>query len=304
MKIIILGADGMLGHRLCLEMVKERNFEVHATTRTGSWNENVLREFPDLKLIRIHPSGDIRSEENLDKVITNAKPRVLINAIGVIKQRKNENQILDCIDLNARFPHLLENRCKKKSIRLIHFSTDCVFSGKKGNYNEEDFKDAVDIYGKSKSFGEVDGENSLTLRTSIVGWELKGYCGLFEWFSRQRGKRVPGYKKAIYNGVTTTALARLVAKILIEHTDLNGIFQVSSNPISKYDLLSQLKEMMEWSDIEILSDESFVCDRTLSNNFFQKTTQWIAPSWSEMLQELKKEWESYRKLRSYEAYDK
>jgi dTDP-4-dehydrorhamnose reductase len=168
---------------------------------------------------------------------------------------------------------------------MIHISTDCVFSGKKGQYIESDQSDAEDLYGRTKFLGEVTYPHTITLRTSIIGRELKTRFGLIEWFLAQKGT-IRGYKKAIYTGFTTDELSRIILNYVIPNTDLNGLYHVSSEPISKYDLLMLAKESFG-KEVRILPDENFVSDRSLDSTRFREITGYRPPAWPIMIDELK-----------------
>ena len=171
----------------------------------------------------------------------------------------------------------------------------CVFSGLRGNYSELDVPDPVDLYGRSKLLGELNRPGCLTLRTSIIGWQLNTFSSLLSWFATQRGKTIKGYRKAIYSGLTTTVLSQLIGDLILTRPDLYGLYQVASAPITKFDLLVQLSEKLSWDDIQILPDDQFFCDRTLLSARFTTATGWRAPSWDDMLLGLVQEWPQYSK---------
>ena len=206
----------------------------------------------------------------------------MLNCIGIIKQSKAASDPLPSIAINSLLPHQLAQMAAARGARLIHFSTDCVFSGRRGNYVEDDEPDPVDLYGRSKLLGEVTAPNGLTLRTSIVGRELREHLGLIDWFLSQRGGRINGYARALYSGLTTLAAADLVAWLIRAHPALQGLWQVSGEPISKFDLL-QIVKRVYGLDIEIAPDRHFVCDRRLDSTRFRKHTGWRPPSWDHMI---------------------
>ena len=212
MKILILGATGMLGHKLMQVLSRE-----HTVTGTVRRNASVLANYPIFSKMDI--IGNI-SADNLETVrtaIDKANPEVIINCVGIVKQLPAAQDPLQSIAINALFPHQLVQICRQKNIRLIHMSTDCVFSGRKGYYTEEDPSDAEDLYGKTKYLGEVDYPGCLTLRTSIIGRELDTSHGLIEWFMSQEGKTVSGYKNAVFSGLTTLALSEIITEIITDH---------------------------------------------------------------------------------------
>lgn len=298
MKILVLGADGMLGHRVCLELKRGNIFDVVGVTRQGEWSGPFYGALGELWKIEHLCLKSAKDDSAVEELIKKVSPDAVINAIGIIKQKNEAKQSLECIDLNARLPHVLSKFCREIGSRLIQISTDCVFSGMRGQYTEEDIADPIDVYGRSKLLGEVTGEGMLTLRTSIVGWELKGYRGLFEWFACQRDRSISGYAGAIYSGVTTPVLGRLIAWILIHCPNLSGLYQVSSDSISKYELLLKLAETMGWSDIIVEKDSGVRCDRSLSGKLIKEKLNWSAPSWDEMLEEQKRIWTDYVRMRS------
>ncbi len=232
MKIVILGGTGMLGHRLWIDLRKEH--EVWVTVRGERNPFPNVPEFPE-EFIKYGVDG--LSFENFADTMASIQPDLVVNCIGLIKQLEPQaSDPLTAISLNALFPHQLELICRAAKIRMIHISTDCVFSGRKGNYVEGDPSDAEDLYGRTKFLGEVNHSNTLTLRTSIIGRELKNHLGLVDWFLSQAGT-IKGYQRAIYTGLTTIELARIILNYVIPRPELSGLYHVSSEPISKYDLL-------------------------------------------------------------------
>jgi len=296
MNILILGVTGMLGHKLVQEL--SHRFQVVGTVR------GPVLQFTDHPVLNHMPLlGDVRVE-NFDSVahaIASTRPAVVINCIGIVKQAAAAQDPLISIAVNALFPHRLAHICRAADIRLIHISTDCVFSGKKGNYGENNIADAEDLYGRTKLLGELEYENCLTLRTSMIGRELETSHGLMEWFLGQQGKAIKGYKRAIFNGFATKALAEIIAKIIIEHPDMQGIWHVASEPISKFDLLSMVKQVYGLR-IKIEPDEEIVCDRSLNANRFQQATGFVAPSWSDMIEQMYKDPTPYSELRRSYAH--
>jgi dTDP-4-dehydrorhamnose reductase len=290
MRVLVLGASGMLGHQLCRSLSKR--LDVWAT---------VSKEPSDYAMYHILPGDrlvgwiDIRDLPSLQSVIKSIQPQTVVNAVGIVKQRDEARQAVPSIQVNALFPHQLADLCNEHGIRAIQISTDCVFSGQKGKYLESDNPDPVDLYGRTKLLGELDLPNTLTLRTSIIGWELNNFSGLLSWFALQRGKNIKGFLKAIYSGVSTAVLSTLIGDIIETHPDLQGLYHVASLPISKYDLLTQLKDVLGWNDISIAPDDEFACDRSLNGLRFSTITGWQPPSWAGMLDGLVKEWSDYSK---------
>ena len=283
MKILILGGHGMLGHRLWINLQKEH--EVWVTVRQDSSPFPDRPEFPPDYICT-----DVNAF-NFDQVIralASTQPDLVINCIGLIKQKGNLAQnSFTAISLNALLPHRISLVCQASNTRVIHISTDCVFTGKKGNYVETDPSDAEDLYGRTKFLGEVAySPNSITLRTSIVGRELNTRLGLIEWFlSNRDGDTIRGYQHAIYTGFSTDELSRIIAKHIIPRPELNGLYHLASNPISKYDLLSLANEAFN-RKINILADEDFFCDRSLDSTRFCHLMDYHPPSWPEMIREM------------------
>jgi dTDP-4-dehydrorhamnose reductase len=293
MKILILGGSGMLGHRLWINLRKEH--EVWVTVRQTSSPFPVRPEFP-IKDIRT--DVDASNFDQVTRALASIQPDLVINCIGLIKQMGHlaRDPILS-ISLNALLPHRISLICRAAKIRMIHISTDCVFSGKKGNYLESDESDAEDLYGRSKFLGEVAyPPHSLTLRTSIIGRELKTRLGLVEWFlSQKNGDTIRGYKRAIFTGFTTDELSRIIMNNVIPHPELTGLYHVSSDPINKYDLL-QIANQAFGRKINIQPDEDFFMDRSLDSTRFRQATGYQPPSWPEMMMEMAKDWQFYNKI--------
>jgi dTDP-4-dehydrorhamnose reductase len=200
--------------------------------------------------------------------------------------------------INALLPHRLAELAGSWHGRLIHFSTDCVFSGARGNYTEEDESDARDLYGRSKFLGETVGPNALTLRTSMIGRELTGHRSLLDWLHAQRGHTIRGYRRVIYSGVTTNHLADVVTDIIRNHSDLNGLYQVASRPISKYDLLCMLSDAHRLN-VGITPDSAEQSDRSMSGEKLYHAIGYRAPSWPELIHQLSIDSTPYESWSSY-----
>ena len=292
MRILILGGGGMLGHRLCRAWSSQ--FDVWATyhmSAVGYERYHLLDES--------HQIGGIPAEnlEDLQAVIQKVKPDVVINGIGIVKQRQEFTNRKITNSINAVFPHQLATLCGNVQSRLIHLSTDCVFSGKKGLYSESDPPDPVDAYGMAKLLGEVDEPNVLTLRTSMIGWELETRLSLIEWFASQRGKTVPGFRKAVFSGFTTQAMADLLEQIILQQPDLSGIFHLASQPINKYELLLQCKNQLNWLDIDLQPQDDFIIDRSLDGSELNAVMKWQIPTWTKMIDDLCRDWIWYQPFR-------
>lgn len=273
--ILILGGSGMMGHQFY--KVSGQHFPTYATFRRFS---NKLEPYFQRDTI---VEGVVA--ENFDSVIqafTKVRPQVVVNCIGVVKQQGASKDPIACLNINSLFPHRLAKLCQSSGARLIHLSTDCVFSGQRGNYCEDDYPDAMDLYGRSKLLGEVFEPGCLTLRTSIIGRELNSCQGLIEWFLSNEGKTVSGYQKAIYTGLTTNALSELIIDVIRKFPELHGVWQVASQPISKFDLLTLVRDIYQ-ANIRINPDDQFYCDRSLTCEKFHQATGWVAPSWPDMI---------------------
>lgn len=265
----------MLGSELLRQWTGR--FELFATTRKHSADSIS-------KGVTLISGVDADRFDSVIDAFARARPDVVVNCVGVIKQKPEAKDPLISISINSLFPNRLAALCRASGARLIHISTDCVFSGRKGMYTESDVSDAVDLYGKSKALGEVDAPGALTVRTSIIGREPGTAYGLLEWFLSNRGGRIKGFTKAVYSGFTTTALGRILADVIESHPALEGLWNVASDPISKYDLLLMANEAFQ-TGITIDKDETFSCDRSLDGSRFIKQTGIKPPSWQEMIDE-------------------
>lgn len=288
MKLLVLGAAGMLGHQLCRTL--NDRFEMWGTFR-GDPKE--FESFGFLHHERAIGYVDAQDLQTVQRALEKVKPDVVINGIGIVKQRDESKQAVPSIHVNALFPHQLADLCADSGIRVLQISTDCVFSGMRGNYTEIDLPDPGDLYGRTKLLGELHRPGMLTLRTSIIGWQLHTHSSLLGWFASQRGRRIKGYRRAIYSGFSTTVLSNLIGDILETRKDLTGLYHVASAPISKFDLLMRLREATGWTDITVDPDENFFCDRSLVGTRFSAATGWMSPSWDDMIAGLAAEWQLY-----------
>ena len=269
--VMILGATGMLGHELVRRVAPKRR--VVAVSRAGFGAEYgaVEDRLPEL------------TAPAIDLLIDRHRPDVVVNAIGLVKQRGEASQPALAIAVNSLFPHVLAERCGVAGVRAIHFSTDCVFTGRKGYYSEDDPPDADDLYGRSKLLGEIAGPGALTLRTSMIGPELSARQGLLEWARSQRGRTVQGYRKAVFSGLPTICLADVVEMLVDEHPQLSGLYHVAASPISKYELMHLLNNRYDLK-LTIEPADVPVCDRTLNGSRFRDATGFVARSWPEMIE--------------------
>jgi dTDP-4-dehydrorhamnose reductase len=283
MNTLILGGGGMLGHKL-FQRLRESHPETACTIR-GSLAASGLGEVELFRQGNVIEGVDGSDFVGVDRLIRERRPTVLINCIGVVKQRAAATHSIPSIEINSLLPHRLATTCDRIGARLIHFSTDCVFSGARGRYTEDDISDANDLYGRSKFLGEVVCGRALTLRTSIIGRELAHYESLLEWFLQQDGKSVCGFTRAIYSGVTTNYLARVVERVIDEHPRLAGLYQVTAPAISKFDLLRLLRDAHRLN-VEIIPDSALFCDRSMKGDKFTRATGIAAPDWPELVGEL------------------
>lgn len=288
MRTLILGGSGMLGHKLW-QTLAER-FEAYTTFRRRPASYGIF------DLSRAVENVSAQDFDSVVRAVARVQPEVVINCIGVVKQDAAAKDPVASIYTNALFPHRLAEVCRASRARLIHLSTDCVFSGRRGNYSEGDQPDAEDLYGKTKNLGEVTGEGCLTLRTSMIGRELDGSNGLLEWFLSQQGKTVRGFRRAIFSGFTTQALSEIISSIIVEHLEMSGVWHVAAEPISKFDLLTLIKETAGLS-IQIEPDETFSCDRSLDGAPFRQVTGFALPSWSDMISKMFQDTTPYSEIR-------
>jgi dTDP-4-dehydrorhamnose reductase len=280
-KILIFGVTGMLGSDLYYQFSKNKNFSTYATARN---KKGLEKYFNDFLMNNIIDNIDADNFDSIIKVLNNIKPDIAINCIGIIKQLPIANDPITAITINSLLPHKIAKICNDIGARMIHISTDCVFDGKKGNYTEDDFSNAEDLYGKSKFLGEVNYPNCITLRTSIIGHELKSKYGLVEWFLSQENP-VKGFTKAIYTGFPTIEIARIISEFVIPNEKLIGLYQVSSNPISKYELLKIISQKYN-KKIEIIPFDDFFLDRSLDSSKFKKISGYKSPSWVELIDKM------------------
>ncbi len=293
MKILVLGITGTVGHAVWLNL--RGKYQTFGSIRGELEELSAKCSLFNKNEKNIIDGIDVLNDNDLGRSLEIAKPTVIVNCVGVIKQLKEAKFPIPTIYLNALFPHRLAKMCDQRNIRIIHISTDCVFSGNKGKYVESDISDAYDLYGRTKFLGEVTGENCLTIRTSIVGRQLSGSSALFEWFLSQKGE-VRGYRKAIFSGLTTYALADIIRTLIEGHPTVDGLFHVSSQPISKYDLLNRLKSGLKL-DIEIIPYDSVVIDRSLDPTRFRELTHIYIPGWDEMIEDFVKKVPDYEEWR-------
>jgi dTDP-4-dehydrorhamnose reductase len=287
MRVLILGAGGMLGHKVW-QIFRDR-FDCRAAVRVRP----ALSLFDDDRVI---DGIDATDFESIGRLIETVKPDAVVNCIGVVKQLAAAHDPIASITLNSLLPHVVARACAGIGARLFHISTDCVFAGARGNYSESDLPDAPDLYGRSKLLGEVT-ERAVTVRTSIIGRELRTSNGLVEWFLSNRGGSVRGFTNAIFSGVTTAVLADTLANVIEHHSGLNGLYHVAAAPISKYDLLIMLNQAIG-AGVTIVPDDSLVIDRSLDATRFRAATGLVPPPWQEMIAALAAESPHYERWRN------
>lgn len=277
MKVLVIGASGMIGSTVLRVLSEKKDWQVFASVRDGG----VKRFFSASIGERLIAGIDVEHPDALVKVFDKTRPDVVVNCAGLTKHKPEAEEPLVSIPINTLMPHRLAGLCKLVGARLIHISTDCIFSGEKGGYTEDDFSDARDVYGKSKALGEVDYPHAITLRTSTIGHELQSKYGLLDWFLSQEGV-CKGYTHAVFSGLPTVVFAQVIRDVVIPHTDLSGVYHVAAQPISKYDLLKMIAEVYG-KTIEIMPSDKLVIDRSLDAARFREATGYVAPEWPELI---------------------
>ncbi len=290
MKILILGADGMLGHKL---------FQWLITVYPETYGTLVEKEsvapfdrIPFFQADKVIPEVDPLDFQGLENTIRQVAPDYVVNCLRVATHGAEIAPPINSIAINSLLPHRLAEWCDAQKARLIHFSSDCVFDGQAGMYTEEDPPNAIHAYGKTRSLGEVHGDNVLVLRGSVIGRELKGNSSLLEWLFLQQGKEIKGFSRAIYSGLSSIETAKVVQMVLKKTPELTGLYNIASEPINKYDLLKLAVEYFE-IDVDIQKEDGFSIDRSLNAEKFKMATGYVAPSWPSMMKELAEEKENF-----------
>ena len=291
MSILIIGGSGMLGHKLYQRLSPD--FEVFATVRSDL---ATVERFGIFQGHSIFPGVDVTDPSAVRRVVEIVRPECVINCVGVVKQNPTLADKIRTLTINSIFPNQLAQLSAEFGFRLITISTDCVFDGKIGNYAEIDEANARDLYGLSKFLGEVTDGRSLTIRTSIIGRELSTSHSIVEWFLAHRGGTVDGYTRAIYSGFPTIELADTIAKLISNHSDLNGLFHISSGPISKFELLTLVNKYFK-AGVSIVPSEAVVVDRSLDSTRFKKLTGFTSPDWESMIARMAADPTSYDSFR-------
>jgi dTDP-4-dehydrorhamnose reductase len=279
--VLVLGATGMLGNAVLRLLADSPGIRVVGSVRSAA-GVRMLRE--DLRE-RVRTGVDVENPDSLAKLLGSVRPHAVINCVGLVKQLADAEDPLAALPVNALLPHRLSRLCALVGARLVHISTDCVFAGSKGMYLEGDPPDAQDLYGRSKLLGEVTQDaHAITLRTSIIGHELASAHGLVGWFLAQKGS-VRGYRKAVFSGVPTVELARIIRDHVLPRPELTGLYQVSAAPIDKLTLL-QLVANQYSHEVDIVADERVVIDRSLDSTRFRTATGYQPPEWVELVRHM------------------
>ena len=280
-RVLVLGASGMIGNTIFRVLAMDRSLDVMGTVRTG----DATARLPAAVRNRLVSGIEATQFETIERALAEHHPDVVVNAIGIVKQLAAAADPLVIIPLNALLPHLLARACDAVGARLINLSTDCVFDGRGTMYRESDFASADDLYGRSKYLGEVDYPNAITLRTSTIGHELGNHHGLLEWFLAQSGS-VRGFRKAIYSGLSTREFARVIRDYVIPRPELRGLFHVSGDVITKYDLLLLIRDIYG-KEIAVVPDDAVAIDRSLDSSRFRGITGYAPPPWVDQIREMR-----------------
>lgn len=277
MKVLVLGVTGMLGSAVFKTL--SNCHDLYGTARSNAAKLNFSEALQQKMILGV----DVLDQDALVDLLAKVRPDVVVNCVGLIKQLPNAKDPLVALPINATFPHRLARLCGLQGTRLIHISTDCVFAGKKGMYVESDESDARDLYGKSKYIGELhDYSHCLTLRTSIIGHELNSNVSLVDWFLSQE-VQVRGFTKAVFSGLPTVELARLINEFVLPNLGLSGLYHVSAAPIDKCTLLNLVKDVYA-KNIKIVADDGVVIDRSLDSARFRVATGYLPKSWPDLIQ--------------------
>jgi len=292
LKILILGASGMLGHKLYQHFSPR-----FVTTGTIRGEFSSVERFGIFDETNIATNFDVLDAAELERRISKIMPDVVINAIGIVKQVPTAKDIITTLEINSILPNRLAEFGAKYGYRLIAVSTDCVFDGVKGSYNENDVPNATDLYGKSKNLGEVTGDNCLTIRSSIIGRELATSHSLVEWFLSNRGGDVAGFTTAIYSGFPTIVFADIIESLIVEHKELSGLYHVAAPPINKFELLQLINRYYD-ADIRITPSDKLVIDRSLDGSRFNSVTGFVSPDWETLIKRMANDETPYDSFRA------
>ena len=281
MRIIILGASGLIGHKLLQKL--SNDFDVYATLHRSKESYGLMPLFSGQNII---DEVDVSDFENVSAILHYVNPNVILNCIGITPRKDEINNLYKVIKINSLFPHQLANWAKVNNKRVIHFSTDCVFNGSTGNYTENSLTTAEDVYGRTKALGEINYSHTLTIRSSFIGQELFGKTELLDWFLNQEGKRINGFTNTLYSGVSTNFMTYVVKTIILNAPELSGLYQLAPDkPISKYELLCIAKRAFD-VNIEIIPENKHVHTPTLNGSKLKDNIKINVPSWKEMMKDL------------------
>ena len=275
-RVLVLGAGGMLGHMLYRYIADRSSINVLGTVRSTS-----AEILPQGRYARLVTGVRVEDIGRIEGILDSFRPHLVVNCIAA----GTEANIKEAIVLNSLFPHQLAASVIRLGARLVHVSTDGVFTGRTGGYSEIDDPDATDVYGRSKLLGEVTEPNCLTLRTSIIGPEIGNGRGLFSWLSRQKGV-VQGFRKVMFSGVTTLELSRIITEFILPRPDLVGLLNISSVTISKFELLTLIAKFYHFP-VEVVPVDKPFLDRSLDSTQFQLLTGYVPPGWSTLIMQMR-----------------
>ena len=278
MRILILGVNGMIGHVLFNYLCLNSNYKTYGTIRLNNQSESLFKNNKNVFTI------SMKKDTEFIRLIDKISPNLIINCLGIVKQKLSDHNYLSTIYMNSLLPHRIEKICRKFSIRLINFSTDCVFSGVKGNYKEDDIPDPIDFYGRTKLVGEVNYGNVLTIRTSFIGHQINAKYGLLEWFLTQKDN-CKGFVNAIYSGLPTIEIAKILNDHIIVNKKLIGLYQISGNAINKYELLSLINKIYGLK-LNIEKEHEVKIDRSLNSKKFEDATGYKPPNWESLIKKM------------------
>lgn len=278
MRILILGASGMIGSAIYKRLSAASNLEIYGGVRDLS----IQKYFTEALQNSLIACGNLSVTESIHSILQKVKPDVVINCAGLTKHKKEADDQKIVMPINATMPQQLAHVCDSWGIRFIHISSDCVFSGAKGGYVEDDLPDALDLYGRSKALGEIVLGSAITLRTSTIGHELHTKYGLLEWFLAQ-DKQCQGFSRAIFSGLPSVVFAEVIKDFVLPNPDLRGLYHVSADPINKYDLLELIAKIYK-KKIEIKPNQEFTIDRSLNYQKFKEATGYTPSSWPKLIE--------------------
>lgn len=296
-RVLVLGGTGMLGHKV-FQHARQRFPETWCTIRGRRANSGLERIGLAIPADAVREHVDVTDWATVESVLRQLQPDVVINCVGIVKQREEAKAAVPSITINALLPHRVADALAAWNGRLVHVSTDCVFSGDRGHYTEADPADAKDLYGRSKLLGEVAAGNAITLRTSMIGRELREHRSLLDWVLQQNGRTIMGYRRAWYSGLTTIELARVICRVIQDHAGLRGLYQVTSETITKYDLLNLIVDAFGLNT-RVEPDDEFFCDRSLVGERFRLATGYLVPPWSQLVNDLRDDPTPYHALQGH-----